>query len=42
MLVHYAYDLSLYFDYKFVIPIFIVIIYFWISYMFYKIDRIYV
>ena len=42
MLVHYSYDLSLYFEYKFIIPIFIIVIYFWISYMFYKIDRIYV
>jgi len=41
MLVHYGYDLSLYFQYKWIIPIFIIIIYFWISWIFYKIDRLY-
>ena len=42
MLIHYWYDLSLYFNYKIVIPIFIVAMYFWITWIFYKIDRIYV
>ncbi len=42
MLVHYSYDMSLYFDYKIVIPIFIVVMYAWISYIFYKLDRIYI
>jgi len=41
MLIHYGYDLSLYFQYKWIIPIFIIIIYFWISWVFYKIDRLY-
>lgn len=42
MLIHSWYDLSLYYDYKIIIPFFIVIMYIWISYIFYKIDRIYV
>ena len=42
MWIHYAYDMSLYFDYKIVIPIFVVVMYAWISYIFYKLDRIYV
>lgn len=42
MIIHYWYDLSLYFDYKFIIPIFIIIVYIWMSYIFYKLDRIYV
>lgn len=42
MLIHSWYDLSLYYDYKIIIPLFIVIMYIWVSYIFYKIDRIYV
>jgi len=42
MLVHYGYDLALYFDYKFIIPVFIVVVYAWISYIFYKVDRLYI
>ncbi len=42
MLVHYGYDLSLYFNYKIIIPFFIVVFYLWISWIFYKIDRIYI
>ena len=42
ILIHYGYDLLLYFGYKIIIPIFILIVYFWISYIFYKIDRIYI
>jgi hypothetical protein len=42
MLVHYFYNLGLYFDYKLLIPFFIIIVYIWISYIFYKIDRIYI
>lgn len=42
MLIHSWYDLSLYYDYKIIIPFFIVIMYIWVSYIFYKIDRIYV
>ena len=42
MLIHYGYDLSLYFDLKFIIPIFIIAVYAWLSYVFYKLDRIYV
>jgi len=42
MLVHYGYDLALYFDYKFIIPLFMVVVYIWISYIFYKIDRLYI
>lgn len=42
MLVHYWYDLSLYFQYKWIIPIFIVVIYLRISWIFYKIDRLYI
>lgn len=39
--IHYIYDLGLYFGYKIIIPIFIIIIYFWLSFIFYKIDRMY-
>ena len=42
MLIHYWYDLSLYFNYKIIIPVFIIIMYLWISWIFYKIDRIYI
>ncbi len=42
MWIHYSYDMSLYFEYKIIIPIFIVIMYAWISYIFYKLDRIYI
>jgi RsiW-degrading membrane proteinase PrsW (M82 family) len=42
ILVHYGYDVALYFGYKIIIPIFILVMYFWISYIFYKIDRLYV
>jgi len=42
MLVHYWYDIALYFNYKFIIPIFIVLVYAWVSYIFYKIDRLYI
>jgi len=42
MLVHYWYDLALYFNYKFVIPLFIVLVYIWVSYIFYKVDRLYI
>jgi len=42
MWIHYSYDMSLYFNYKIIIPIFIVFMYAWISYMFYKLDRIYI
>jgi len=42
MLVHYGYDLALYFNYKIIIPFFIIVVYFWVSYVFYKIDRLYI
>ncbi len=42
MMIHYWYDLSLYFNYKIIIPIFMILIYIWISFIFYKIDRLYV
>lgn len=42
MIIHYWYDLSLYFDFKFIIPVFIIVVYMWMSYVFYKLDRIYV
>lgn len=42
MIIHYGYDLWLYFDYKIIIPIFIIVIYFWLTFIFYKIDRLYV
>jgi len=42
MWIHFGYDMSLYFDYKIIIPIFIVMVYAWISYIFYKLDRIYI
>ncbi len=42
MLVHYGYDLSLYFNLKIIIPIFIIAIYLWLTYVFYKVDRIYI
>jgi len=42
MWIHYSYDMSLYFEYKIIIPIFIVVMYAWISYIFYKLDRIYI
>ena len=42
MLVHYGYDLALYFNYTFVIPLFIILVYIWVSYVFYKVDRLYI
>ena len=42
MLIHYGYDLSLHFGYKFIIPLFIIAVYMWISYIFYKVDRLYI
>lgn len=42
ILIHYGYNLSIYFGYKIVIPIFLILIYFWISWLFYKIDRLYI
>jgi len=42
MWTHYVYDISLYFNYKLVIPIFMLLMYLWLSYIFYKLDRIYV
>lgn len=42
ILVHYGYDLSLYFEIKITIPIFMVLVYLWLSYVFYKLDRMYI
>jgi len=42
MLIHYVYDISLYFNVKIIIPIFIISIYMWLSYVFYKLDRMYI